>query len=136
MRILAHPLVVTLIAVAASLDAQELPPPQPGSREGRGATVREFLGLGAPPDAAAAARGARLYAPNCAFCHGEKATGADGPDLVRSPLVLHDEKGELIGPVLLKGRADKGMPAFSALTADQVYDIAEFLHLKVELAAN
>ena len=28
------------------------------------------------------------------------------------------------------------MPAFSALTAGQVYDIAEFLHLKVELAAN
>jgi len=55
---------------------------------------------------------------------------------VRSPLVLHDEKGDLIGPVLLKGRTDKGMPAFAALTADQVRDIAEFLHLKVELAAN
>ncbi len=136
MRILVHPLVVALIAAGASLAAQELPPPQAGGRGGRAAAIRDFLGLGAPPDAAAAERGARLYAPNCAFCHGEKATGADGPDLVRSPLVLHDEKGELIGPVLLKGRADKGMPAFSALTAGQVYDIAEFLHLKVELAAN
>ncbi len=137
MRILVHLLAVTLlISAAASLGAQELPPPQSGGRGGRGAVIRDFLGLGAAPDPVAAERGARLYAPNCAFCHGEKATGADGPDLVRSPLVLHDEKGDLIGPVVLKGRADKGMPAFSALTADQVYDIAEFLHLKVELAAN
>jgi cytochrome c553 len=55
---------------------------------------------------------------------------------VRSTVVLHDEKGDLIGPVLLKGRADKGMPAFSTLTEGQLRDIAEFLHLKVELAAN
>lgn len=136
MRIQVEPVLVTLIAAAASLGAQELPPPQPGGHGGRAAAVREFLGLGAAPDAAAAARGAKLYAPNCAFCHGEKATGADGPDLVRSSVVLHDEKGELIGPVLLNGRADKGMPAFSSLTAGQVRDIAEFLHLKVELAAN
>ena len=136
MRIRVEPLLVTLmIAAGTSLVAQEPPPPQPGGRGGRG-NIREFLGLGAAPDAAAADRGGKMYGPNCAFCHGEKATGADGPDLVRSPLVLHDEKGELIGPVLLKGRPDKGMPAFSALTADQVHDIAEFVHLKVELAAN
>jgi len=136
MRIFVHPLLAALaIASAASLSAQE-PPPQAGGRGGRGAAVRDFLGLGAPPDAEAAERGAKLYAPNCAFCHGEKATGADGPDLVRSPLVLHDDKGELIGPLLLKGRPEKGMPAFSALTPAQAYDIAEFLHLKVEIAAN
>jgi len=57
----------------------------------------DFLGLGAAPDAAAAERGGKLYQPNCAFCHGERATGADGPDLVRSTVVLHDEKGDLIG---------------------------------------
>ena len=137
MRSLVHPLAVTLmLAAAASLGAQEPPPPEPGARGGRGAAIRDFLGLGAAPDAAAAERGGKLYQPNCAFCHGERATGADGPDLVRSTVVLHDEKGDLIGPVLLKGRADKGMPAFSALTGDQVRDIAEFLHLKVELAAN
>ena len=52
-----------------------------GGRGGRGNT-RDFLGLGPPPDAAAAARGEKLYAPNCAFCHGEKARGAEGPNLV------------------------------------------------------
>ncbi|HXB71282.1 MAG TPA: c-type cytochrome [Candidatus Acidoferrales bacterium] len=106
-----------------------------GGRGGRGGT-REFLGLGRAPDAQAAARGEKLYAPNCAFCHGEKARGAAGPNLVRSEIVLHDEKGELIGPTLSKGRVDKGMPAFGALTETQLADIGEFLHLQVELVAN
>ena len=114
----------------------EIPPAgRGGGRGGRGNT-REFLGLGAPPDAAAAARGEKLYAPNCGFCHGEKARGAEGPNLVRSTLVLHDEKGELIGPVVSKGRTDKGMPAFSNFTEAQLVDISQFLHLQVELVAN
>jgi mono/diheme cytochrome c family protein len=104
-------------------------------RGGRGST-REFLGLGPPPDQAAAERGAKVYASNCAFCHGEKANGGEGPDLVRSSVVLHDEKGELIGPVIHNGRAEQGMPAFPNFTKDQLYELAEFLHLKVELAAN
>lgn len=118
------------------LAAQEMP--AGGGRGGRGGATatREFLGLGAAPDPVAAERGAKLYAPNCAFCHGDKANGAGGPDLVRSALVLHDEKGELIGPVLLQGRTDKGMPAFSSLTPEQIQDIAQFLHMRVELTAN
>lgn len=103
-------------------------------RGGQG--TREFLGLGTPPDPVAAERGERLYTPNCAFCHGAKANGAEGPDLVRSPLVLHDEKGDLIGPLIQQGRADKGMPAFPQMTAAQAADIAQFLHMRVELAAN
>jgi cytochrome c oxidase cbb3-type subunit 3 len=97
---------------------------------------RQFLGLAPPPDAAAAGRGQTIFAQNCAFCHGANATGAEGPDLVRSTIVLHDEKGETIGPVVLKGRPDKGMPSFSAFTQAQIYDLAEFLHQRVEQAAN
>lgn len=97
---------------------------------------REFLGLAPPADPAAAARGKTLFQQNCAFCHGANATGAEGPDLVRSTIVLHDEKGETISPVVLKGRPDKGMPAFSTLTQAQIYDLAEFLHQRVEEAAN
>jgi cytochrome c oxidase cbb3-type subunit III len=105
--------------------------------QGRGGQgTREFLGLGAPPDPVAAERGEKLYTPNCAFCHGLKANGAEGPDLVRSPLVLHDEKADLIGPLLLQGRPDKGMPAFASMTAAQVSDIAQFLHMRVELSVN
>jgi cytochrome c oxidase cbb3-type subunit 3 len=83
-----------------------------------------------------AARGETLYAASCAFCHGPEARGAAGPSLVRSELVLHDDKGELIGPVLLKGRPEKGMPPMAGATAEQIADVAEYLHLLVEKAAN
>jgi cytochrome c oxidase cbb3-type subunit 3 len=111
---------------------------QKGAQRSRGADgTREFLGLGAPPDAAAAERGSKIYAGSCAFCHGAKATGGDtGPDLVRSSLVLHDEKGELIGPVIHNGRVDRGMPQFASFSNTELYELAEFLHLRVELAAN
>jgi cytochrome c oxidase cbb3-type subunit III len=97
---------------------------------------RQFLGLAPPADSTAAARGQKLFVHDCGFCHGSNATGAEGPDLLRSTAVLRDEKGETIGPVLLKGRPDKGMPSFAGFTAAQVYDIAEFLHLRVEQVAN
>jgi cytochrome c oxidase cbb3-type subunit III len=126
-------LVSLLLAAALPLIAQDDIPA--AGRGGRGNT-REFLGLGPAPDAAAASRGEKLYAPNCSFCHGEKARGAGGPNLVRSPLVLHDEKGEVIGPIVAKGFPDKGMPAFPNFAEGQLYDIAEYLHLQVELVAN
>lgn len=128
---------VALLFAASILCAQDDIPPagRGGGRGGRGNT-REFLGLGPPPDAAAAARGEKLYAPNCAFCHGEKARGAEGPNLVRSVVVLHDEKGELIGPAIVKGFPDKGMPPFPNFAEGQLNDLAQFLHLQVELVAN
>jgi cytochrome c oxidase cbb3-type subunit III len=125
--------------------AQEQTPARTATTEGQRAAqrrggaqgTREFLGLGAPPDTEAAKRGEKLYLANCSFCHGAKASGGDtGPDLVRSTLVLHDEKGELIGPVIHNGRVNKGMPAFPAFTSAELYDLAQFLHMRVELAAN
>jgi cytochrome c oxidase cbb3-type subunit 3 len=129
-----------LAASALPLLAQDdIPPAGRGGAAGRGGGrggTREFLGLGPAPDAAASARGEKLYGPTCGFCHGEKARGAEGPNLVRSVVVLDDEKGELIGPVISQGRPDKGMPAFPAFTKDQLYDLAEYLHMQVELVAN
>jgi cytochrome c oxidase cbb3-type subunit 3 len=78
-------------------------------------------------DAAAAERGRKQFAQSCGFCHGTDATGARGPDLVRSPLVAHDVKGDQIGQVIHEGRPDKGMPAMQ-LSDAQVLDIAAFLH--------
>jgi hypothetical protein len=46
---------------------------------------------------------------------------------LRSQLVLDDQKGELIGPVIRSGRPDRGMPAF-AMTAEQITDLAAFMH--------
>src|SRR5580704_8618309 len=78
-------------------------------------------------------RGHKEFQQACGFCHGPDATGARGPDLVRSPLVAHDVKGDLIGEVIRHGRPDKGMPAMP-LTDAQVSDIAAFLHSRATLA--
>lgn len=133
--------IVLLVCSVTILAAQtrENPPAaqraQPRSRGAQG--TREFLGLGSPPDTAAAELGQKLYAANCSFCHGARATGGDtGPDLVRSTLVLHDEKGDLIGAVVHQGRVNRGMPSFPALSDAELYQLAEFLHMRVELAAN
>jgi|KBSMisStaDraftv2_1062788.scaffolds.fasta_scaffold07910_5 mono/diheme cytochrome c family protein len=101
----------------------------------RSAATREFLGLGALPDKVAAARGMPLFAQNCAACHGQAARGGIGPSLITSDLVLTDEHGEQLVPFLKKGKAEKGMPAFS-MSDQQLRDITEFLHLQVESVAN
>src|SRR5215471_4615733 len=107
-----------------------------GGRGGRGGTTREFLGLGAAPDEAAAKKGEPLYKQNCATCHGQNARGAQGPNLVRSVVVLHDEKGADLGPLIKSGRPQAGMPGFPALSQEDLYNISQYLHLQVELAAN
>ena len=80
-------------------------------------------------DKAASDRGRKHFEQSCGFCHGADATGARGPDLLRSPLVAHDVKGEQIGQVIHEGRPDKGMPAMP-LTDAQILDIAVFLHAR------
>jgi cytochrome c oxidase cbb3-type subunit 3 len=85
--------------------------------------------MGIPPiDKEAAERGRKIFVPTCGFCHGIDARGKSGPDLVRSPLALHDKKGDVLGPVIQNGRPDRGMPAFSNLSAEQIADISVFLH--------
>ena len=124
-----------LVAAPLALTAQE---PDGGGRGGRGGrgNTREFLGLGPAPDAALAKKGEPLYDSNCAGCHGKNARGAQAPDLVRSVVVLHDEKDEEIGPVIKNGRAQAGMPAFPQLSADDIHYIAQYLKMQVELSAN
>jgi len=87
-------------------------------------------------DKAAAERGHQDFVSNCAFCHGSDARGSErAPDLLRSELVNRDDDGELIGQVVTKGRTEKGMPSFPNL-ADQVKDIASFLHDNIQAAGN
>jgi cytochrome c oxidase cbb3-type subunit III len=80
-------------------------------------------------DKAAAERGRKQFEQSCGFCHGADATGARGPDLVRSPLLAHDVKGNEIGPVIRQGRPDKAMPAM-ALSDAQILEVAAFLHAR------
>ncbi len=137
-RIITYLFLVAGALAMAHMYAQE---PEPGGgRGGRGRggaeATRQFLGLGPAPDVTAAKLGEPLYKENCATCHGANARGAQGPNLVRSVVVLHDEKGNEIGPVIKQGRPQAGMPAFPGLKDDQIYKISEYLHLQVELAAN
>jgi cytochrome c oxidase cbb3-type subunit III len=82
----------------------------------------------APHDPAAVARGKQIFSVNCGFCHGSDARGGEGgPNLLRSPLVLNDQEGEVIAAVVLNGRVEKGMPKFN-LALENVADIAAFLH--------
>jgi cytochrome c553 len=79
-----------------------------------------------PGDPAAVERGKGLYSVNCQFCHGADTRGGDGgPSLLRSALVLADDHGELMAPVVRSGRP--GMPKFT-MTDDQIADIAAFIH--------
>jgi len=47
--------------------------------------------------------------------------------LVRSDVVLRDQSGDLLAPVVQNGRPDLGMPKFT-LAAMDIADLAEFLH--------
>lgn len=92
-----------------------------------------------PVDVAAADRGRTIYVAECVTCHGAKARGASeqapadmqGPDLVRSVLVLHDvlhsNEGSQIGPFLKKGHPMQSGRPGSGITDDQARDIAQFL---------
>ena len=56
--------------------------------------------LGGKIDKEGVERGRKIFVPTCGFCHGNDAHGKSGPDLVRSTLVLHDNKGDAIGRAL------------------------------------
>ena len=103
--------------------------PGPGGRgQGRGRGV--FPAMQRPPaDPAVIERGRTLFGINCTACHGADARGGqlNGPNLLRSQLVLLDQNGELIVPVVQNGRPERGMPPFP-LPPDDIKAIAEFLH--------
>jgi mono/diheme cytochrome c family protein len=105
-------------------NAQQKDAPQ---KENAGDAIAAMMG-GAHIDKEAAERGRKIFVPACGFCHGNDAHGKSGPDLVRSALVLHDDKGDVIGPVIRSGRPERGMPAFSELSAEQLADLSTFLH--------
>jgi cytochrome c oxidase cbb3-type subunit 3 len=84
----------------------------------------------------AIARGEKVFATFCAGCHGRNATGGPGaPDLIRSVVVLDDEKAILIGPIIRGSRIDKGMPKLP-LTGRQISDVAAWLHARTYAAGH
>jgi cytochrome c oxidase cbb3-type subunit 3 len=117
---------VLVVAMLGGLGAQQ--PPQP--LQPRIAAVDPQF------DAASVDRGQQLLVSQCGFCHGSNARGGSGgPDLTRSVLVQDDEGGKQLGEFLRTGRPDSGMPPFP-LSADQVTDLATFLHAAIFQNAN
>ncbi len=107
-----------------------------GTRATNDKSVTAAAVAGSKEDPAAYDRGAALYTSNCAGCHGTTARGGPGaPDLVRSLLVLDDEKGILIAPVLRNGRPDLGMPK-PGLTEPQIADLVAWLHVQTYAAGH
>jgi cytochrome c oxidase cbb3-type subunit 3 len=103
------------------------PAPPGGGRQGRGAVFPAQQR--SPGDPAAIERGRALYSVTCSACHGVDARGGQlgGPNLLRSQLVLSDQDGELIVPVIQKGRPDKGMPPMPVSEEDGKA-VATYLH--------
>ena len=123
-------------------NAQKPGPAIPPGTGGPGGTSRveqmaKFLAIGDAPDPVAVGRGKNVFIATCGFCHGASARGGEsGPDLTRSVLVLHDNSGDQIGPVIHGGRTAKGMPAFASMPQAQISDIAAYLKFQYQSAAN
>jgi cytochrome c oxidase cbb3-type subunit 3 len=77
-------------------------------------------------------RGQGLYGAICRACHGVDLRGGDmgGPNLLRSQIVLNDQDGELIGPVVQQGRQNPGMPVMPPmnLPAEDIRAVATYIH--------
>jgi len=86
-------------------------------------------------DPAAADRGKAVYIVECVTCHGAKARGSSegappglqGPDLVRSQIVLHDLLGNDLGPFLKQGHTMQSGKSSATLTQQQIVDLSHFL---------
>ena len=85
-------------------------------------------------DMASVDRGGKIYAAQCASCHGADARGGKlaktDSDLMRSELVVMDHSGRELPGFLALGRPDKGMPKFE-LSHDDGVDLATWLHYQV-----
>ena len=118
-----------LILIAAPSHAQQSPgrggraPGQsPASRRPPATTVPQAY------TAEQIQAGESRFISQCGFCHGRDAQGGEsGPDLTRSMLVAKDVRGDKIGPLVLSGRLEKGMPAFTLAAAD-IAAIVAFIH--------
>jgi mono/diheme cytochrome c family protein len=82
-------------------------------------------------DASAAAGGKKLYAQNCAQCHGNNLQGMGPAPTLISSSVKNAKPGELFWFVT-NGDLNKGMPSWSQLPKQQRWQIVTFLESRNE----
>lgn len=131
--LLASTILVASVAAQGPAPAGQQPPPRTAvpaaPAQGRGLPGTFPAQQRPPGDPAIVARGKALYGVTCTFCHGPDLRGGqlNGPNLLRSQLVLSDLAGELILPIVRGSRADKGMPPIQ-MPDDDVKAVAEYIH--------
>ena len=124
---------IVIIACAATMcaprsRAQALPRPAQATRAGRDGNRAPDYPVRPPAPPEQVAHGQQVFQSNCGFCHGSDARGGEtGPNLVRAQLVLADQHGELITPIVQNGIPAQGMPKFTLGAAD-IEAIAAWLH--------
>jgi cytochrome c oxidase cbb3-type subunit 3 len=126
---------LTLILTPAFYMIAQEPTFTPGGRGSADKGITAAI-AGAKEDPAAFERGQKAYTQYCAGCHGATGRGSVGaPDLIRSILVLDDEKGILIAPIIRDGKPDAGMPKLG-LTEAQISDLVAWLHVQTYSAGH
>jgi cytochrome c oxidase cbb3-type subunit 3 len=83
-----------------------------------------------PGDPALIARGNGLYGVYCRACHGADLRGGDlgGPNLLRSQVMLNDQAGELLLPIVQNGQRGAGVMPPIPLPPHEVPAIAAYIH--------
>jgi len=117
-------------------DRPQTPEPAGRGGRGRGGQMATFPAQQRPPgDPELVAKGKQLFTTNCVACHGADLRGGvtGGPNLLRSAVVLMDQHGELILPIVHGARAERGMPPLPLPDSD-VVAIAEYIHSVVSTA--
>jgi cytochrome c oxidase cbb3-type subunit III len=134
MRLILPSAVVLGLSALSGAAAQQPPAPPPAPAPGVPPRADQTFPAQQRPlaDLAVIEHGKTLYGIHCRLCHGPDLRGGDmgGVNLLRSALVLKDQDGELILPVVTQGRFPQGsapMPAL-ALPADDVKAIAAYIH--------
>src|SRR5436190_22393655 len=134
------------VLLSGILISAQLPPAQPPAGRGQGAGQPAGQGRGGGgrqgqsfpaqqrklADPAMIERGNTIYGINCRLCHGPDLRGGDmgGVNLLRSPIVLGDQEGELILPVVKNGRSAEGRPPMPPLplSEDDVKAVSAYIH--------
>jgi cytochrome c oxidase cbb3-type subunit 3 len=127
LRNIAAAVALALAVVVPRVAAEQTPQGRGGGRgQGPGTFPAQQRPAGDP---AAIERGRALYGVSCTSCHGADLRGGQlgGPNLLRSQLMLNDQDGELLLPIVKGARADKGMPPLP-LQPDEVRAVAAYIH--------
>ena len=101
--------------------------------QGRGSITSFPAQQREPADPAVVERGRGVYGAECGSCHGADlrgpltlpVAGRGGPNLLRSPVVLNDQDGELILPVIRDSHKTH-MPA-TKITSEEMTAVAAFI---------